>query len=67
MFKKEKTLTELQEEEEHLNAEVSVSRKKVLLDRLEAKLGKGSAKRFSSNGKKSGIDFQRIKAWLKNN
>lgn len=67
MFKKEKTLAELQEEDDRLDAEVSVSRKRVLLQRLEGRLGRGSAKRFSSNGKKSGIDFARIKAWLRNN
>lgn len=67
MFNREKSLAELQEEDERLDSEISVSRKKVLLKSLDSRMGKNSWKLFSNNGQKSGIDFHRIINWLKNN
>lgn len=67
LFKKEKTLADLQDEDERLDAELSVAQKRAILNKTEAKLGKGGWKRFSSNGKSSGFDFRRALNWLKSN
>ena len=67
MFKRHKTLAELQEEDEYLDTEVSVTRKKAMIKALNARMGKGSWRLFSDNGKKSGLNWGRIKNWLKSN
>lgn len=67
MFKQQKSLTELQEEDERLDSEITVHRKRLLLKQLNKKMGKDGWKMFSDNGKSSGINFARIIAWLKNN
>jgi hypothetical protein len=67
LLKKQKTLAELQEEDETLDTEISVSRKRLMLKRLDDKLGKGGWKMFSSNGKIAGIDWGKVWVWLKNN
>ncbi len=58
-------LTELYEEDERLNTEVSVVQKKVMLRRLNREMGQGSWKFFSANGKLSGIDWNRVQSWFK--
>lgn len=65
LFKREKTLTEMQDEDDRLESEVSVARKRALLAQLNARAGKGSWKMFSSNNKKSGISWGRVWAWLR--
>ncbi len=67
LFKKHKSLTELQEEDEYLDTEVSVTRKKAMIKALGQRAGKGSWKMFSDNGKTSGISWARVWAWLKRN
>jgi len=62
-----KTLSELQEEDERLDTEVSVTRKRAMIKAIEAKMGKGSWRLFSDNGKLSGLNWTRIKNWLKTN
>jgi uncharacterized lipoprotein YehR (DUF1307 family) len=65
LFKSRPTLQELQEQDEYLTTEVSVKKKQAAIKALEQRMGKGSWKIFSNNGKKSGISFDRIKNWLK--
>ncbi len=65
-LKSEPTLAELQEKDDYLTTKLSVTRKQALINELEGKAGKGSWKLFSDNGKKSGISFSKVLAWLKN-
>lgn len=65
VFKRERTLTELQEDDERLDTEVSVARKRALLRMLNARAGEGSWKSFSNDGTKRGISWDRVWAWLK--
>lgn len=67
LFNPPKSLAELQEEDERLDTELSVAKKKALIKQLESKMGKGSWRLFSDNGKMSGLSWDRIKNWLKNN
>ena len=64
-FKREKTLTEVQDEDDRLDTDVSIARKRALLAQLNARAGKGSWKMFSNNNKKSGISWSRVWAWLR--
>ena len=63
IFKREKTLAELEEEREHGEAEVSVLHQKVLKRELERKMGKGSLKHFKDDGGKT--VWSRVVNWLK--
>jgi len=65
MFRRPKTLAELQEEDERLDTEVSVARKKAMIRQAERQAGKGSWRMFSDNGRASGINWQRMMAWLR--
>jgi hypothetical protein len=65
IFKAEPTLTELQDEDETLETKVSIARKRRAIRELEGKYGKGWQKDFSDNGKRSGINWMRVFAWLK--
>ena len=65
LFKREKTLTEKQDEDDSLDTDVSIARKRALLAQLNARAGSGSWKMFSSNNKKSGISWNRVWAWLR--
>ena len=65
IFRRQKTLAELQEENEVLDTQLSVAQKRAMINRLEAQMGKGSWRLFSDNGSKSGINFSRIWHWLK--
>lgn len=62
-FKSKPTLSELQEEDEYKATELSIAQKKAMIEELNHR-GK-SWKTFSDNGQKSGINFQKIWAWLK--
>jgi len=64
-FKQESTLAELQEREERMTLQLSIAQKESMIKQLEAK-GK-QWQQFSSNGKKSGISWERMKAWLRGN
>ena len=66
-FKHKPTLEELQRKNEYADEELSLSRKKALMAELEARAGKYKWQEMSDNGKKSGINFSRIIAWLKTN
>lgn len=65
LFKSKPSLTELQEQDEYLTAEVSVRKKQAMIKQLERRMGKGSWKIFSSDGTHKGISFERIRNWLK--
>ena len=65
LFKRERTLTEIQDEDERLEAEIPVAKKRALLAQLTARAGKGSWKPFSSNGTLGGVDWKRVWIWLK--
>ena len=68
MTEKHKTLEELEEEEGLLDAEISVAKKRKILNAIDNRMGqKGGWGLFSSNGKLSGFSFSRAKAWLKKN
>ena len=65
---KVKTFEELEEEDGHLDKEISIARKRKILNAIDNKMGeKGGWRRFSSNGKMSGFSFSRAWNWLKNN
>lgn len=68
LFKREKTLTELQEEDDRLTSELSVTRKRALIKELEDRAGQGSWKIYSDDGTQRGIPpsgWRRIWSWLR--
>jgi hypothetical protein len=66
LFKEEKSLSQLQEQDEHLDVQLSVARKRALLNELKEKSGSSSFwKLFSDNGSQSGLNFSRIIQYLK--
>lgn len=64
-FGGEKSLTELEEADDRLDTELSIAKKRAMIRQLEERGGQGSWRAFSSNGKKSGLDFGAIWRWLK--
>lgn len=65
---KHKTLEQLEEEEGQLDAEISVGKKRKVLEAIDQRMGeKGAWRRFSTNGKLSGFSLSRAYHWLKNN
>jgi len=62
-FKTEPSLEELQEREERVNLQLSIAQKEALIKKVEMQ-GK-QWQNFSSNGKKSGINFDKIRAFLR--
>ena len=62
-FKSEPTLEELQEKQERRTIELDIKNKEVMIQKLETQ-GK-HWKEFSNNGKKSGISWEKIRAFLK--
>ena len=64
-FKHEPTLEELQDREERVSLQLSIAQKEALIKKVEAEGRKWQ--QFSTNGKKSGIDFNKIRAWLRGN
>lgn len=64
-FKQEPTLAELQEKEERVSLQLSIAQKEALIKKVEMQ-GK-QWQQFSSNGKKSGVNFDKIRAWLRGN
>ena len=65
LFKRQKTLAEIQEEDELAAANLSLTKKRAMIYRLERQMGKGSWRNFSDNGKRSGVNFGRVRAWLR--
>lgn len=63
IFKREKSLTELEEEREHEESEVSLLRQKVLRRELESRMGKGSLKYFK--GEDGQTAWSRVYNWVK--
>ena len=61
--KREKTVSELEEEREHGEAEISVLKQKVLKRELEKRMGEGSAKYFKDD--KGKTSWGKIYQWLK--
>jgi hypothetical protein len=64
-FKSEPTLAELQEKEERISVQESIAEKEAMIAKLHAQ-GK-RWEEFSTNGKKSGIDWSKIKAFIRGN
>ena len=64
-FGKNKTLTELEEDDDRLDSELSIAKKRSMIKQLEERGGQGSWKAFSSDGKKSGISWSSVWNWLK--
>ena len=64
-FRTEPTIEELQEREERSTLQLSIAQKEALIRKVEAE-GK-QWQHFSNNGKKSGIQWEKIKAWLRGN
>lgn len=62
-FKQKPTLEELQAQDEYTEIEYSIAKKKALMKELEQRNKRWQD--FSNNGKKSGISFQKIVAWIK--
>lgn len=63
IFKRERTLAELEEEREHEESEVSLLKQKVLKRELERKMGKGSLKYFK--GEDGRTAWSRVLNWVK--
>ena len=63
MFKEPKSVEELESENERKEYEVSIAKQNAMIKELEARGRKWQD--FSSNGKKSGINFDRIASWFK--
>ena len=63
IFKREKTLAELEEEREHEESEVSLLHQKVLRRELENKMGKGSLKYFKGNDGQTA--WSKVYNWIK--
>ena len=62
-FKEEETLEQLQEREERVTLQYSIAQKEAMIKQVEAR-GR-QWQQFSDNGKKSGISFEKIRAFLK--
>ena len=62
MFKEPKSLEELEAEDERKGVELSIKKKEEMIAELERR-GK-QWKDFSNNGKKSGINWEKISAWF---
>lgn len=65
-FMPQKSLSELEEEEEYTKQRRRVLEEKVAIKQLNDRLGKGSWRHFSSNGKRSGFQISSAINWLKN-
>jgi len=63
IFKREKTLAELEEEKEHEESEVSLLQQKVLKRELERKMGNGSLKYFKGEDGRTG--WSKVYNWIK--
>ena len=64
-FKTEESLEQLQEREERSTLQLSIAQKEAMIKKLEMQ-GK-QWQHFSANGKKSGISFEKVRAWLRGN
>lgn len=62
-FSEEPSLEELQAREERVSTQLSISQKEALIKRVEAEGRKWED--FSNNGRKSGIRYEKIMAWLR--
>ncbi len=64
-FKTKPSLSELEEETEYLKSKRELLEERATIRQLEERLGKGSWRTFSSNGKRSGLNFESVRNWLK--
>ena len=62
-FATEPTLEDLQEREERINLQLSISQKEALIKKVEAEGRRWE--QFSTDGTKRGIDYQKIMSWLR--
>lgn len=64
LFKKEKSLAELEEETEHTDAEIGLLEKQLIKKQIETRLGKGGMSTFNEGDGQQGT-FKRAVNWLK--
>jgi len=64
-FGSNKTLDELENEQEEMDAKLNLEQKKAKLKQIEKRYGKGGWKMFSNSGTKSGIDWDKVKFTIK--
>lgn len=62
-FKEEPSLEELQEREERVTTQLSIAQKEALIKKVQAEGRRWEE--FSRDGTKSGINYERIMAWLR--
>lgn len=61
VFQEEKSLDELQEENERQSLRYSIEQKRAMIKKIERERGPGAWKYFSKNGTKGGIDWERLR------
>lgn len=62
-FERQKTLAELQEEDEIRTTELSIAKKEALISELRAR--GAHWQQFSVDGTKKGVSWEKVKAWIK--
>ena len=60
-YRTDMTLEESEQQAEVAQNQFSIAEKQKMIKELEKREGAGAAKKFSSNGKKSGINWDRLK------
>ena len=60
-YQKDMTLEESEQQAEVAQNQYSIAEKQKMIQELEKREGPGAAKKFSSNGMKSGINWDRLK------
>lgn len=60
-----KSLEELEEEIEYSKTRRELLQEQAVIKEIEGKMGKGSWKMFSDNGKRSGFSLSKGLAWLR--
>ncbi len=65
-FMPQKSLAELEEEEEYTKQQKRVLEEKVAIHELKQRLGNGGWKMFSNNGRRSGFLLTAALNWLRN-
>lgn len=64
-YDKNMSLEEAEQQAEVADKQYSIAEKQKMIKELERREGPGAAKRFSSNGTKSGINWQSLKFRIK--
>ncbi len=59
-------LSDMEEEEEELDIQISVKQKRAILKELDKRGEKGFWRKFSINDKMSGMDWRKALHWIRN-